>query len=100
MTDTLQYTARAFLGNGGLRALLIAAIILVLLGLCAAAMPTLRHAWRERAARNDAWGHTATAGEPVCKLLAIALLVRLLIVAMGLQADNFKRRFGRVTEKS
>ncbi|MEI7435663.1 MAG: hypothetical protein WCL16_02520 [bacterium] len=100
MTDALQYTLRAFSGNGSLRAFLISAVILVVLGFCAGAVPALRRAWRERAARTDTWGRVATAVGPIYKLLVITLLARLLIVALVLQADSFERRFGRVTEKN
>lgn len=98
MYETMMNSLRMFLGSGPLRLALLVAIPLIVLGLIAAASPTVREWQRLRRERGGWLSGLCDIASGIFKLLLVFVLARLIMVIMVFQSDVFAHRHGEVTE--
>ena len=98
MYEVLMNTVRTFFGSGLWRYALKIAVPMVVLALIAWSNAGFR-AWFRRIKEAGTWQSLAV-GIPagLVKLLMVLVIVRLIIVAMVMQAQRFEFKHGNVTE--
>jgi hypothetical protein len=100
MYATLMQVLRTFFGTGLLQVTLFAAVSLVVIALAAMSRATVRAGYA-RLSDSAGWrGALAALGGALFKVLVLAILARIFVTAITLQAGLFGHAHGRVTERN
>ncbi len=100
MYDTLMLTVRRFLGQGVQTKILLILLAALALGLILWTIPAVRRWWREAQQRGGWRGLFSGLSGGAYKVALLLVVVQFLRVAMAVQADDFARQHGRITERN
>ena len=100
MYATLMQVLRGFFGTGLLQIALYTAVTLVIIALAAMSSGAMRAGYARLAASAGWRGGLALLGGALFKVLTLAVLARVFITAITLQAELFGHEHGRVTERN